>query len=229
MSMATANGFAGTYSGTALTVSTTITGLLKGNGTAISAATAGTDYVIPSGSITGTAGNITATTNSTLTTLSALSLPGSQVTGPITGASGAAPVVTQTVVAGQSFTANTTYAVRWGMNSNSETTDRVYAADYTTSSHDFFWVVGVISGGAGVTAGQNVVMTSLGTYTLGSADTGFLTADAGQPVWLTTSGAFSTTAPSTAGQAATKIGMVQSTGSGTASQMWVMPQVMGVN
>jgi hypothetical protein len=80
MSMATANGFAGTYSGTALTVSTTITGLLKGNGTAISAATAGTDYVIPSGSITGTAGNITATTNSTLTTLSSLALPTSQLT-----------------------------------------------------------------------------------------------------------------------------------------------------
>jgi hypothetical protein len=145
------------------------------------------------------------------------------------GAASSAPVITQTVVAGQTFAANTTYAVRWGMNSNSETTDRVYAADYTTSSKDFFWVIGVISGGAGVTAGQSVTMTSLGTYTLGSADTGFVTGDAGQPVWLTASGAFSTTAPSTAGQACTKIGMVQSTGSGVLSQMWVNPQVMGVN
>ena len=66
--MASANGFAGSYTGTALTVSTTITGILKGNGTSMSAATAGTDYVIPSGSITGTASNITATSNSTLTT-----------------------------------------------------------------------------------------------------------------------------------------------------------------
>jgi hypothetical protein len=43
-----ANGFAGTVAtptvAAAITISTTITGLLKGNGTAISAATAGTDY-----------------------------------------------------------------------------------------------------------------------------------------------------------------------------------------
>src|ERR1700742_876942 len=52
VSVATANGFAGTVatasSTPAITVSTTVTGLLKGNGTAISAATAGTDYVVPS-------------------------------------------------------------------------------------------------------------------------------------------------------------------------------------
>ena len=51
VSIASANGFAGTSSGgatPALTLSTTITGLLKGNGTAISAATAGTDYVTDS-------------------------------------------------------------------------------------------------------------------------------------------------------------------------------------
>ena len=47
VSVVSANGFAGTSSGgttPALTFSTTITGLLKGNGTAISAATSGTDY-----------------------------------------------------------------------------------------------------------------------------------------------------------------------------------------
>jgi hypothetical protein len=48
VSVASANGFAGTVATAtttpALTLSTTITGLLKGNGTAISAATAGTDY-----------------------------------------------------------------------------------------------------------------------------------------------------------------------------------------
>ena len=51
VSIASANGFAGTSSGgttPALTISTSITGLLKGNGTAISAATSGTDYLIPS-------------------------------------------------------------------------------------------------------------------------------------------------------------------------------------
>lgn len=89
VSVVSANGLAGTVATStttpAITLSTTITGVLKGNGTAISAATAGTDYVIPSGSITGTASNITATSNSTLTTLSSLSLPGTQVTGNISG------------------------------------------------------------------------------------------------------------------------------------------------
>jgi hypothetical protein len=53
-----ANGLAGTSSGgatPALTLTTTITGLLKGNGTAISAAVAGTDYLVPSAPVTKTA------------------------------------------------------------------------------------------------------------------------------------------------------------------------------
>ena len=47
VAVASANGFAGTSSGgttPSLTLTTSITGLLKGNGTAMSAATAGTDY-----------------------------------------------------------------------------------------------------------------------------------------------------------------------------------------
>jgi hypothetical protein len=59
-SVVSANGFAGTVATAtttpAITVSTSITGVLKGNGTAISAATAGTDYVAP-----GTATTFTAT------------------------------------------------------------------------------------------------------------------------------------------------------------------------
>jgi hypothetical protein len=54
VSVATANGFAGTSGGGAtpiLTLTTGITGMLKGNGTAISAATVGTDYSIGTGSL----------------------------------------------------------------------------------------------------------------------------------------------------------------------------------
>lgn len=50
VSVISANGFAGSSSGgstPALTLSTSVTGILKGNGTAISAATAGTDYQAP--------------------------------------------------------------------------------------------------------------------------------------------------------------------------------------
>jgi len=55
VSVASTNGFAGSSSGgatPALTLSTSITGVLKGNGTALSAATAGTDYVTPTGTET---------------------------------------------------------------------------------------------------------------------------------------------------------------------------------
>lgn len=59
VSVVSANGFAGTIATStttpAITISTSITGILKGNGTSISAATANTDYVIPnSPTFTGT-------------------------------------------------------------------------------------------------------------------------------------------------------------------------------
>jgi hypothetical protein len=62
VSVVSANGFTGTVATNtttpAITLTTSISGLLKGNGTAISAAVAGTDYVVPSGSITGSAGSL---------------------------------------------------------------------------------------------------------------------------------------------------------------------------
>jgi len=63
-SVVSANGFAGTVatptSTPAITISTSITGVLKGNGTAISAATAGTDYTSPSSTETMTNKTLTA-------------------------------------------------------------------------------------------------------------------------------------------------------------------------
>jgi hypothetical protein len=82
VSVATANGFSGNVAtaGTTpvITLTTGVTGLLKGNGTAISAAIAGTDYLVPNGSAAGltnfpifnqnTTGNAaTVTTNANLT------------------------------------------------------------------------------------------------------------------------------------------------------------------
>ncbi len=56
VSVVSANGFAGTVATStttpAITLTTSITGVLKGNGTAISAAIAGTDYVTPTGTET---------------------------------------------------------------------------------------------------------------------------------------------------------------------------------
>ena len=57
VSVTSANGFTGTVatstSTPAITITTSITGVLKGNGTSISAATAGTDYQAPIGTISG--------------------------------------------------------------------------------------------------------------------------------------------------------------------------------
>jgi hypothetical protein len=69
-SVVSANGFAGTVATAtttpAITLTTSITGVLKGNGTAISAATAGTDYVAPGTATTFTATQTFAGTSSNL-------------------------------------------------------------------------------------------------------------------------------------------------------------------
>lgn len=68
-SVVSANGFAGTVATAtttpAITLTTSITGVLKGNGTAISAAVAGTDYVTPTGTETLTNKTLTSPTLTT--------------------------------------------------------------------------------------------------------------------------------------------------------------------
>jgi len=78
VSVVSANGLAGTSSGgatPALTLSTSITGVLKGNGTAISAAVAGTDYVTPTGTETLTNKTLTAPIISSISNTGTLTLP----------------------------------------------------------------------------------------------------------------------------------------------------------
>jgi len=72
-SVVSANGFAGTVANAsttpAITLSTSITGVIKGNGTALSAATAGTDYIAPSGALgTPSSGTLTNTTGLPIST-----------------------------------------------------------------------------------------------------------------------------------------------------------------
>lgn len=67
VSVVSANGFTGTVATAtttpAITLTTSITGVLKGNGTAISAASAGTDYVAPGGALgTPSSGTLTSCT-----------------------------------------------------------------------------------------------------------------------------------------------------------------------
>jgi hypothetical protein len=74
VSVASANGFAGTVATAtttpAITLTTSVTGLLKGNGTAISAAVAGTDYLTTAvTSLAGTTNQITASASTGAVTL----------------------------------------------------------------------------------------------------------------------------------------------------------------
>ncbi len=69
ISVTSANGLAGTVANPtttpAITLTTSITGMLKGNGTAISAGTAGTDYLTPGATQTVTATRVTARVSTT--------------------------------------------------------------------------------------------------------------------------------------------------------------------
>jgi hypothetical protein len=80
-SVVSANGFAGTVATAtttpAITLSTSITGVVKGNGTAISAATAGTDYVEPA---TATSFTATQTFTGSTTSLGAVFQDAAEVT-----------------------------------------------------------------------------------------------------------------------------------------------------
>lgn len=141
-----------------------------------------------------------------------------------------APALKRTLVAGQSFSANTSYAVRWGITAHGETSTRVYAADITTSSFDLMYVIGMASSGTAVSAGQNITVTTAGSFALSSSDTAFAATTDGLAVFLTATGTFSVTAPSTSGQAVTRIGIVQTRSATVTSNIIdVWPVFVGVN
>jgi hypothetical protein len=107
VSVVSANGLAGTVATAsttpAITLSTTITGLLKGNGTAISAATAGTDYLTPSGNgsaLTGIVWSQIGSTPSTLAGYGVSSVPASAMpalTGDVTTSAGSVATTIGTI------------------------------------------------------------------------------------------------------------------------------------
>lgn len=84
VSVASANGFAGTVANAsstpAITLSTSVTGVLKGNGTAISAATAGTDYMAPSSTFNLGTTSIALNRASAAQTINGLSIDGNAAT-----------------------------------------------------------------------------------------------------------------------------------------------------
>ena len=84
VSVVSANGFTGTLTNPsttpAITLTTSVTGVLKGNGAAISAATAGTDYMAPSSTINLGTSNFALNRSSAAQTLNDVSITGNATT-----------------------------------------------------------------------------------------------------------------------------------------------------
>jgi len=105
---------------------------LRGNGTnVVMSAIQAADVPTLNQNTTGTAANITATSNSTLTTLSALSLPGSQISGNI---SGNAANVTGTVAIANGGTGQTTASAAFNALSPITTTGDLIIGNGTNSA-----------------------------------------------------------------------------------------------
>jgi hypothetical protein len=134
-----------------------------------------------------------------------------KLNGNITNAQAGSNSTLKVMVAGQSFSINTTYAVRMAM--SGETAGRVYAADWDASSLDKFYAVGLITPTAAISAGDNVTVTLVGEHTIGSADTAFDAGEIGQAVHLKASGAWDAVSQIsyTTGMASFRVGMVQTT------------------
>lgn len=189
VSVASANGFAGTVSNPtttpAITVSTSISGVLKGNGTAISQATAGTDYVAPGGALgtpssgvgtnlTGTASGMTAgavtglsvTSGKTLTATNSIALVGTDNT---TMTFPAASDTVVTTAATQTISNKTFVAPALGTPASCVGTNLTGTAAGLTAG-----AVTTINGK--ISAGSNITLTGSGTavspYTIAAAANG---------------------------------------------------------
>lgn len=126
-SVVTANGFAGTVATAtttpAITLTTSVTGVLKGNGTAISAATADTDYTTPTGTGTITNKRITkrigTTASSGTPTINTDNFDGYSITALTAAITSFTTNLTGTPVIGDTFIIDitdngTAHAISWG-------------------------------------------------------------------------------------------------------------------
>jgi hypothetical protein len=134
--------------------------------------------------------------------------------------------VMKPMISGQSFSANTTYAVR--MCISGETDTRVYAADNDAATSDKFYAIGYIRPASSVSAGDSVSVYLVGEIVSSTAFTS--SQDEGKPVFLGSSGAVTLTPPSAASSAVYRAGMVSKCGAaGTAKILIAGLQLLGIN
>jgi len=155
VSVTSANGFAGTSSGgatPALTLTTSITGVLKGDGTAISAATAGTDYSAGTSALS-TGILKSTTTTGALTIAVAADFP--TLNQNTTGSAGS---VTNALTAGTGLSATATYNGSAAITFNATgTTINSQTSGYTLVATDAGKTISITTGGVTI---PNAVMAA---------------------------------------------------------------------
>jgi plastocyanin len=196
VSVVSSNGFAGTVAGStstpAITLSTTLTGVLKGNGTSLLVATAGTDYQAPLPSQSGNSGRY-------LTTDGSGTLSWGVVAAGATAFTGLSDVPTGLTIDKVYLPAITMLTV--GVNGNvaytfdqySGDNPTIYAISGTTIAFNLAWTVGlhpflIRSGGVNYTTGLVHVSTT-GTVSTGA---GALGKNSGTLYWKIPAGASGT-------------------------------------
>lgn len=147
----------------------------------------------------------------------------------LTGGSGAklsvasSPRGLKSMVAGEAMAANTSFLVRFAI--SGETAGRMYKADKDATTLDKFMAMGIALKTSAVIAGEAIDITLEGSHTLGASDAAFSAGDIGNAVYLTATGAFSTTPPSTVNEAVWRVGVVESI-----TKIWVGGmQLNGIN
>ncbi len=164
VSVASANGLSGSVVNPTTTptisLSTTATGVLKGNGTAISAATAGTDYQAPiTLTTTGTSGAATFSGN-------ILNIP--QYTG---GGGGAGTAFKQDYIAGSDFTSGVTTSLTLTTTPSSQAALLIYFDGVFQSNNTWSLATNVITFSSPITATHVVEAVGLGPATGGGTGT----------------------------------------------------------
>lgn len=132
-------------------------------------------------------------------------------------------------VAGESFAANSSFVTRLAL--SSETAGRVYKSDKSSGNVGsetntiYGYGVAVNSTSSAISAGSNINVYLPGAIvTLQSSDSAFNSSDVGKPVYMASSGAFSTTIPSSTNDAVVLVGIVKTTSSFVVGNM----QILGI-
>ncbi len=150
----------------------------------------------------------------------------------IAAAVSATEIVSEAMVAGESFAANSSFLVRMAL--SGETAGRVYKADKGAGSAgsetNTIYVIGLAQNttGSPIAAAGSISVIKLGEATLQSSDGTFTaSSEEGLPVYLGASGAFTLTAPSATDDAVVWCGNVRNVGGSSAIEI-KSAQVMGI-